>query len=445
MSQPLGSVRVVTGSEPSTFCFVHAADLHLDTPFDGVREVAPEVADTLREASLAALDALVDLALGRGAAFLLLAGDIYDGAARGLRAQLRLRDGLARLAEAGIASFVVHGNHDPVTEGWSAIGRWPELVTVFGADEPAVVPVVRDGIELATVQGISYARRTTTENLATRLRRPTSGGLAIGLLHCNVAEAGSGHGDYSPCTLEDLRRTGLDYLALGHVHQRTVLARPTAPGEPWVVYPGNTQARSPKPSERGAKGAYVVHVEHGTVRELEFVPLDRVRFAELACEIGELEDLGDLRDRLEDLARTELAHADGRSLVVRARLHGRGPLHHDLARPGSLEELIQALRDAETTRPPFVWWDLVANESAPELDLEEVRGRGDFSADLLELAEELAGDPAALALLAEQLLEAIPRALATRAREQIGDPALLADALGRARTVALDVLAGELG
>ena len=106
------------------FRFIHAADLHLDTPFQGVAGPAPEVATALYEASLQAWDNVVDLAIEREAAFVLIAGDIYDGADRGVRAQLRFLAGLKRLDEAGIRSFVVHGNHDPL-DGWSAIREWP--------------------------------------------------------------------------------------------------------------------------------------------------------------------------------------------------------------------------------------------------------------------------------------------------------------------------------
>ena len=60
------------------FCFVHAADLHLDTPFSGIRETAPEVSDALRSASLEAFDGLVDLAIEREAAFVLFSGDFDD-------------------------------------------------------------------------------------------------------------------------------------------------------------------------------------------------------------------------------------------------------------------------------------------------------------------------------------------------------------------------------
>ena len=69
-----------------------------------------------------------------------------------MRAQLRFRDGLQRLSDAGIRSFVAHGNHDPVEEGWSAIDRFAELVTVFGAGEVRSVPFSVGG-EPVTVHG----------------------------------------------------------------------------------------------------------------------------------------------------------------------------------------------------------------------------------------------------------------------------------------------------
>ena len=105
----------------SRFCFVHASDLRLDTPFEGVGRVTPEVAEVLRDASLEAWDALIQLAIDRGAAFLLLAGNLYDGPDCGMRAQLRFLRGLERLDEHGIRTCLVYGEHDS-PGGWAADG-----------------------------------------------------------------------------------------------------------------------------------------------------------------------------------------------------------------------------------------------------------------------------------------------------------------------------------
>ena len=120
------------GVVPTPFRFIHAADLHLDTPFEGIAGPAPKVAEALREASLQAWDRLVQLALDEEVLFVLLAGDIYDGADRGVRAQIRFVNGLRRLDQAGIRTFIVHGNHDPLS-GWSAVHEWPATVTIFGS------------------------------------------------------------------------------------------------------------------------------------------------------------------------------------------------------------------------------------------------------------------------------------------------------------------------
>ncbi len=99
----------------------------------------------------------------------------------------------------------MHGNHDPVETGWSALGdTWPERVTVFGPGTVQAVPVEIDGVPLATVQGISFAKRSERENLALRFADSAGPGIQVGVLHCNVGGAASGYDDYSPCTLEDL-------------------------------------------------------------------------------------------------------------------------------------------------------------------------------------------------------------------------------------------------
>lgn len=372
------------------FCFVHAADLHLDTPYEGLALAAPAVAEALREASLDAFDDLVRLTLDRGAAFLVIAGDIYDGAERGIRAQLRFLSGLRRLSEAGVEVFVAHGNHDPVG-GWPGVREWPSGVRVFGSHEAETFVVEREGEVLAGVTGISFGRRDESENLAVRLPSGGGEGLEVAVLHCNVG-GDPAHAPYSPCTLDDLLRSGHDYWALGHIHQRTVLHQ----GRPWVVYPGGTQGRSLKPSERGAKGACVVHVEGGAVRAVEPVAVDRVRFAQVELDIAGVADVGALRSGLQEAAEGVRTAAEGRSLVVRAVVRGRGPVHGDLSCAGGVDAVLRDLRDEYEGESPFLWWESVRDATRPELDLAGIRGRGDFSTALVERTDAaLSGDPAA--------------------------------------------------
>lgn len=373
------------------FCFVHAADLHLDTPFEGLGRINPALGERLRDASLDAFDDLVRLTIERKAEFLVLAGDVYDGADRGVRAQLRFLRGLKRLAFEGIRVFIVHGNHDPL-DGWSAIRTWPPNVTLFGAGGVESYPLEQEGRRLATVYGMSYPRRDVTENLALRFARDPAPGIHIGLLHCAVGPVGD-HARYSPCTIDDLRRAGMDYWALGHVHDRRVLLE----HDPWVVYPGNLQGRSTKPSEQGPKGAVIVHVNDSSVERVEFVPCDRARFVDVGVDVSGVSTLPDVEAAcLDALSKVQLEQP-GVELIARIRLTGRSAAHRDLRRSeGTPERLLQVLRDELEHGPSPLWCESVRDETRAELDLTAIRGRGDFSAAVLQLADALMADDARL-------------------------------------------------
>lgn len=426
MSDPRGKVGAM-----DRFSFLHAADLHLDTPFEGLGAVHPEVAAALRDASLAAWDRLVDEAIRRRVAFVVLAGDLYDGPERGLRAQLRFRRGLDRLAAAGIGGFVVHGNHDPLEEGWSALREFPAGIHVFRAGEPEAVPVVRAGRRIAVVHGVSYATRAERENLARRFARVPGDGLQIGLLHAHV-EGQAGHDPYAPCSLADLAGSGLDYWALGHVHLRQTLAS----GSAWVVYPGNLQGRSLKATECGPKGAVLVHVSGIAVERTEFVPLAPVRFESVAVDIDGLADLAALEGAL--LGRLR-AFGDCEGLVVRVRVEGRGPLHGDLLRAGPV--LLDTLREAAAGSVPWVHFDRIEVASAPPVDRAALLARDDFAGTVLRRIDGLRADPAAWqALVASVDLELLRGSLARVVAP--ADSAEHADLLREVEALAFDRLGG---
>lgn len=376
--------------------FLHGADLHLDTPFSGLSALEPAVADVLRDASLAAWDNLVELAITRRVDFVVLAGDIYDGEDRGVRAQLRLVRGLQKLSARNIPTFIIHGNHDPLG-GYSAIREWPALVRVFRGDQVERVPVQREGQDLAYVYGISYAQAAMRENLAVRFRRQGASGLHVGLLHCSVGPSGE-HDTYAPCELADLERADMDYWALGHVHKHTVLPAKGC----WVVYSGNTQGRSPKPSECGAKGVVIVEADSaGGVRSVTHEPVDAARFVHTVLDVSDLADMAALRAALEERVSQLRAEHAGRAVLVRASLCGTGPVHADLRGETAVPELVAELRHDCANLSPLVYWESVQDHTRANLDLERIAQRGDFLCDVLKRAQSLGQDQAALAELVQ--------------------------------------------
>ncbi len=418
------------------FRFLHAADLHLDTPFTGVQRVDARVAATLRDATTQAFENLVAAALDHAVAFIVIAGDVYDGAQRGVRAQLAFRDGLDRLARAGIRCFVVHGNHDPVEEGWSAVRTWSAGVTVFGSSDVESIPVERDGQTLAIIHGISYPRRAVTENLVRRFRRSAAVCLQLGVLHCNVG-ANADHAPYSPCSVEDLVAAGLDYWALGHVHSRQFLRR----GDPWIAYPGNLQGLSPKPTECGAKGALLAEVEDARVVAVDFLPLDVVRFDEIRLDIADVPGVADLVGALVAAAQERAASQDGRTLVLRAVLTGRGEVHTDLRRGHTREHLITPVRTALASVTPTIWVDAIEDRTRPPFDVAALRGRGDFAADLVATADSALASPATRSDLIAPLFDDLPTGSLARILGEEIDAAPTEEEIHYALDVALDHIA----
>ena len=378
--------------------FVHAADLHLDSPFRGIRAQAPEnVAQTLHRATFDAFENIINLCIREQVDALLVAGDVYDGADRSLRAQLKFVDGLKQLDSAGIRSFICHGNHDPL-DGWEARLDLPPGCVRFGPDVTAE-PVFPDEPQRATVYGISYPRREVRENLSPLFPQAISGsGFKIGLLHANVG-GDPNHDSYSPCSVADLEIASIDYWALGHVHTRQTLREQG----PAVVYPGNPQGRHP--GETGARGVYLVEVEDSGPPRLEFHAMDVVRWETLSLDIAGLETEQALIDAVSDRAESALEPSDGRPVVFRLTLAGRGTMHRWLRREGTVDDLLEQLNSRYANSNPWLWCERIQLDTASPVDREQAARREDFTGDLARLCTELRENPVALVELQESLQE----------------------------------------
>jgi DNA repair protein SbcD/Mre11 len=317
-----------------TFTFIHAADLHLGSPLVGLSSKDPEVA---RRFAAANRDAFVDLvaqAIEQDVAFVVLAGDLYDGEWKDASIGLFFNRQIARLARANIPVFFIRGNHDAESEVTRAVPL-PDSVVEFSTRTAQTKRL--EHLRVA-IHGRGFADRSMSENLAVTYPAPIPGWFNIGLLHTSC-EGHPLHATYAPCSLADLVNRGYDYWALGHVHEHIVHHR-----DPWIVYPGNLQGRSVR--ECGPKGAVLVDIADGRVTDVRRLIVDRARWLDISVDVGAAETMDDVRSAVRAALASPLTGAGGRMAAVRVALVGQSALHGLLtSRASELADDIQAIID----------------------------------------------------------------------------------------------------
>ncbi|MEM6672836.1 MAG: metallophosphoesterase [Planctomycetota bacterium] len=385
-----------------SFSFLHAADLHLDSPLRGLAAYPGAPVAELRLASREAFAGLVRTAIERDVAFVVLAGDLFDGEWRDYDSGLWFSARLRELDAAEIPVFAIRGNHDAESRVTRRL-TWPANVHVFGSDAPSTERL--DAIGVA-VHGQSYPDATVEANLARDYPDPVPGDFNVGLLH-TALDGREGHDRYAPCTVSELAAKGYDYWALGHVHRREVVA-----ADPYIVFPGNLQGRHVR--ETGPKGATLVHVERGAVARLEELALDVVRWDRIVVDVEGAGDEAEILRRVDDSLGRSTVTADGRTVAARVVLVGATEL--DAALRVHRERIVAEVRAAAQRVDGDAWVERVVLDTRPPEEREA-------AADIAGLARRIEGatlDDEALARMAAELGTLADR-LPSSARETV-DP-----------------------
>jgi exonuclease SbcD len=370
------------------FSFIHAADLHIDSPLAGLRHKDEAVAKRFANAGRRAVEALIAETIASKAAFLIIAGDVFDGDWKDVATGLFFVRVIGELHRAGIPTFIVKGNHDAE----SVMSRdlaYPETVRVFPYDEAATFTLDAHRVAL---HGRSFPNRLTGRFVESYPAR-RDGWLNIGVLHTSL-DGTRGHQGYAPCSVDELRRFGYDYWALGHIHAAEVVSR-----DPWIVFPGNLQGRSVR--EIGARGAMRVTVEDGRVVDAVPVALDGARWVHLTVDVAGVDSETEVLVRIGSAIAGAHAQSEGRPLAVRVTLVGATVLHNQfVARRELMEDDVRASAfqiaadcwieqvKVKTSLPPRASADL---SSTDNLDVENMlsaaAGEAEFMAVLAELTE----------------------------------------------------------
>ncbi len=380
------------------FRFLHAADIHLDSPLHGLSRYEGLPVEEIRSATRTAFDNLVQFAINEAVDFVLIAGDLFDGDWRDMGTGLYFARAMGLLDQKRIPAFIIAGNHDAA----SVISRtipWPKNVRLFGSRRPETYRLPDLGV---AIHGQSFSTPAVTDNLVTAYPAADAHSFNIGVLHTALAGR-PGHADYAPCSLDDLRGKHYRYWALGHVHEFEIVN-----ADPYVVFPGNLQGRTIR--ETGAKGAVIVTVVDQEVTAVDRIELDVIRWVRLEVDCSGARSV-EVAGRIHaELARAHGINGSGRPLVARVILTG------ETSDAGALSNRAASLRDDVRA---------IATAISPDLFVEKVlvtvseptRSEPAIGGDLSTLIDEVTADPE----LAKALATDLERFMLT-ANTTLGDP-----------------------
>jgi DNA repair protein SbcD/Mre11 len=384
--------------KPMKFTFLHAADLHLGSPFVGLALRDEEVAQRFAKASRDAFSDLITRAIDASVAFVVIAGDIYDGDWKDTSIGLFFNREIARLERVGIGVFILKGNHDAESVITKTISL-PDNVYQFPARTAATARIEELKVAL---HGRSFPERAVTENYVLDYPNPISGWFNVGVLHTSC-DGRPGHAPYAPCTVPQLKSLGYQYWALGHVHEYEELA-----WDPWIVFPGNIQGRSIR--ECGPKGAVLVDVEDTEVVNVQRVIVDRARWATLTVDLaGVLDEAVALRT-IEEQIRPVAAEAADRLLALRVTLQNADGLYRAIK--GDQQRVSDEVQAAAHRCAEDAWLESVHFEISKSKDNAVLPAEALAGLDLDSALATLQSDPylraAAKSIIAE-IVEKIPR------------------------------------
>lgn len=320
--------------------FIHCADLHLDSPFRSRSRMPGGILNALMDSTYNSVENMIDFAIENKVDFIIIAGDVFDKANRTLKSEIFMKRQFDKLKENGIFAYVIHGNHDPLTDGFKTL--WPDNVTVFKENVETYEMISSKG-ERIFLHGFSYFLDDSYENKLDDYPVNTMNeGIHIGLLHGTYSKGSYKQDRYTEFNLETLNQKLYHYWALGHIHQREQLS-----DLPPIHYSGNIQGRHK--NEYGEKGFLYVKGDE-VYLDRQFVPVQNILFSEYTLDVPSLNK----QDLYQSIVEFKHRLREKGKQIIQLTLYHEGD--EAISEP-DFNEVIELLKEDERDLKDFVWVD----------------------------------------------------------------------------------------
>ncbi len=354
--------------------FVHTGDIHLDTPFSAhfnkqqMQIRRREILQTFRSIVLTA----------KNKDFLFISGDLFDGQFVSTETISFVKRCFSEIPETDV--FISAGNHDPLlSRSAYESNDWGANVHIFSTEWEYF-----DFPEKKTrIHGRSFGSVHAEETLFDSIKVAPDW-CNIMVLHGDLV-ANGGKSSYNPIEKEAIAKSCMDYVALGHIHQRSELARVDGV---YYAYCGIPEGRGF--DEEGEKGYYIGEVNHGNV-ELSWMPSSSRRFWHVHCDITEAIDIFSVQEMITNSMKQTGRVEDCYKIILEGTAR-RGMIDCDFLKT--------------TLKDQGFYLDFV-DRTKPEVPLEETARenslRGNFVAAMMEKIQAMPEEEKEIGYLALEL------------------------------------------
>lgn len=221
---------------------LHLADLHLDSPF---KNLSYTKSVRLRALQREVFSSALKFAFEQSCAAVLISGDLFDSEFYTADTITFLRDAFSKYSD--IRFIISPGNHDPYRHGSPyKISKFPDNVHIFTDEELACL--VFPEIDL-NVYGYAFTSPSYNKDPIENFVAESSGFNVL----CAHSDIDSPLGSYAYISPASIETSGLDYIALGHIHTKPAIMKK---GVTHYAYSGCLAGRDF--SEYGEKGGILV-------------------------------------------------------------------------------------------------------------------------------------------------------------------------------------------
>jgi exonuclease SbcD len=249
-------------------------DLHMGRGSSKFTELEPQT-------SIACWQAIVDEAIERSVDLVLLSGDVVDRRNCYFESYMPLQTGIARLADNGIMTIAVAGNHDfnVLPNLTNDIDK--EMFRLLGSGGVWEQFEFQCGKETLGVTGWSFPEaHVMVTPLDSFPETDNSCDYHIAIVHGDLNASTS---KYAPLSSNRINELSGHHWLLGHVHKPELII---TEHKQWVLYPGSPQALDP--GETHHHGVWLW--EPNLDEKPTFLPLSSVCYESISIDVSECVD-----------------------------------------------------------------------------------------------------------------------------------------------------------